>query len=102
LENREIHPCGLPWSDHYPSEDFSVGEYMFGRKLGGGEPVLNYNMFPTYTEVINNVNADRLSIGITALNQVTREVKVVGIIGSDLGGSRRGSAEDIRSGRYAF
>jgi phosphate transport system substrate-binding protein len=102
LGPREIHPCGLPWSDHYPSEDFSFGEYMFLRKLGGGPPVRNYNMLSNYAQVVKNVSQDPLSIGITTLNQVRPEVRLVGIAGSDLGGLSRGGAEEIIAGRYPF
>lgn len=97
---REIHPFGLPWSDHYPSEDFSFGEYMFLRKMGGGHPVRNYNMLPTYAEVVKNVSRDPAAIGITTLNRAISEVKTVAITASDLGGSYRGTAEEIIASKY--
>ena len=100
LAKREIHPCGLPWTDHYPSEDPDFGPYMFFRKMGGSPPVWNYEMFPAYAEVVRNVSEDALSVGITSLNRVGPGVKVVGILGSDLGVPSRGSAEDIQAGRY--
>ena len=100
LGKREVHPSGLPWTDHYPSEDPGFGQYMFSGKMGGGQPVWNYDMFSTYAEVVKHVSEDSLSIGITSLNRVTPEVKLVGIVGSDFGSPSRGSAEDIRAGRY--
>lgn len=102
LGTREIHPCGLPWTDHYPSEDSGFAQFMFVRKMGGGPPVRNYGMFRTYAEVVKNVSEDPLSMGITSLNRITPGVKAVGLAGGELGGSSRGSAEDIRAGRYAL
>jgi len=102
MAEREIHPCGLPWSDHYPSEDFTFGEYMFLRKMGGGQPVRSYNMIPTYAEVVRNVSRDPQSIGITTLNRATPEVKVVALAAGELGSKSRGSAQEIADGKYPF
>lgn len=100
LAGEPIHPCGLPWSDHYPSQDPTFGDFFFMRKLGGGQPVVNYRMFPAYADVLRNVAADPLAIGLIAANEVTADVKVVSVTGGDLGGPARPDAADIRSGRY--
>ncbi|MFI5336010.1 MAG: PstS family phosphate ABC transporter substrate-binding protein [Opitutales bacterium] len=98
----EIHPCGLPWSEHFPSEDAAFGDLMFMRKLGGGPPVANYDMLPTYAGVVKKVSEDPLALGLTALNRVTPGVKVVGLIANAWASPSFGSAEDIVAGRYAF
>lgn len=97
-----IHPCGLPWSDHYPSQDPTFGEYGFGRKFGGGQPVVNYAMFTTYAAVLRHVAADPLAIGLVAANEVTTDVKVVNLTDNDLSGPSSPSAADIHAGRYPF
>jgi phosphate transport system substrate-binding protein len=100
LAAQPIHPCGLPWSDHYPSQDPTFGEYVFTRKLGGGQPVVNYAMFTTYAAVLRNVASDPLAIGLVAANEVTSDVKVVNVTGGDLGEPSRPDAADVQSGRY--
>ena len=100
LAAQPIHPCGLPWSDHYPSQDPTFGEYVFARKLGGGQPVVNYRMFPTYAAVLGNVASDPLAIGLVAANQVTADVKIVSLTGGDLNGPADPAAADIHSGHY--
>ena len=95
-----IHPCGLPWSDHFPSQDPTFGEYLFSRKLGGGQPVVNYTMFTTYAAVARNVASDPLAIGLVATNEVTPDVKVVSLTGNDLSEPSRPDAADLRGGRY--
>jgi len=100
LAAEPIRPCGLPWSDHYPSQDPTFGEYVFTRKLGGGQPVVNYQMFPTYAAVLRNVVSDPLAIGLIAANEVTAEVKVVSVKGGDLSGPARPSTAEIHSGHY--
>ena len=100
LSAEPIHPCGLPWSDHYPSQDPTFGEYLFMRKLGGGQPVVNYRMFPTYAAALRNVVLDPLAIGLVAANEVTADVKVISLTGGDLGGPARPDAADIHGGRY--
>jgi phosphate transport system substrate-binding protein len=102
LAGREIHPCGLPWSDHLPSEDAAFGDWMFLRKLGGGPPVANYAMVPTYADVAKTVSEDPLALGLTALNRVTPGVKVVGLVANAWADPSHGSAGDIVAGRYAF
>lgn len=101
LGNSEIHPCGLPESDHYPSEDATFGEYMFSRKFGGHASA-NYRMLRTYSDVARTVSQDARAIGITTFNRVTPDVKVLGIIAGDWAAPSRGSAEDIRAGVYPY
>lgn len=96
----EIHPYGLPWSDHYPSEDTGFGDYVFFHKMGGAPPVENYNMVKTYAEVVSHICSDPLAIGLIGLNSVTPDVKVVGISDSEFHGPMHGTAEEIRSGHY--
>jgi phosphate transport system substrate-binding protein len=100
LSAEPIHPCGLPWSDHYPSQDPTFGEYLFTRKLGGGQPVVGYRMFPSYAAVLRNVTSDPLAIGLVAANEVTPDVKVISVTDGDLGGPARPNAADIHAGRY--
>ena len=95
-----IHPCGLPWSDHYPSQDPTFGEYMFSRKLGGGQPVVNYRMFATYAEVLRNVASDALAIGFVSANEISPDVKVLSLTSGDIGGASSPTAADIHSGHY--
>jgi len=76
---REIHPCGLPESDHYRSEDSGFGDYLFVGKFGGGSCSRNYRRLPDYADVVKEVAADPLAIGVTALNRVTPAVKVVAV-----------------------
>jgi phosphate transport system substrate-binding protein len=100
LAAQPIHPCGLPWSDHYPSQDPTFGEYAFTRKLGGGQPVVNYAMFNTYAAVLRNVASDPLAIGLVAANEVTAEVKILNVTGGDLDIPSHPSVADIQNGRY--
>ena len=100
LASQPIHACGLPWSDHYPSQDPTFGEYFFTRKLGGGQPAVNYTAFNTYATVLSNVASDPLAIGVIAANEVTSAVKVVALAGGELGGASLPNAADIQSGHY--
>jgi len=100
LADREIHPCGLPWSDHLPSEDAGFADYLFLKKFGGGPPVPNYDMAPTSAEVVARVAADPLALGLVALNRVTPGVKVVGLAANAWASPSHGSAADITAGRY--
>ena len=95
-----IEPAGLPWSDHYASEDRSFGDDLFFRKFGGTAPVDSYRMFRTYAEVVDFVAREPTAIGIVELNKVTPAVKVLGMVDGPFGKDHTGSAEDIRSGRY--
>jgi phosphate transport system substrate-binding protein len=100
--DREIHPCGLPESDHYPSEDGGFGEYLFVRKFGGAHSAANYRMLTDYSAVTAAVAADPQAIGVTALNRLTPGVKVLAINGTAWATPATGSAEDIVRGDYAY
>src|SRR5258708_3461763 len=102
LADREIHPCGLPWSEHFPAEDAGFSDFMFLRQLGGGPSVVNYDMVPNYAEVVKKVSEDPLALGLTALNRVSPGVKVVGLVANAWARVSYGSADDIVAGRYAF
>jgi phosphate transport system substrate-binding protein len=97
-----IEPAGLPWSDHYASEDRAFGDDVFFRRFGGTAPVDSYRMFKTYAEVVDFVAREPSAIGIVQLNKVTPGVKVLGLVDGPFGKDRKGSAEDIRSGHYPF
>lgn len=97
-----IETAGLPWSDHYASEDRAFGDDVFFRKFGGAAPVDTYRMFKTYAEVVDYVAREPGAIGIVQLNKVTPGVKVVGLVDGQFGTARKGSAEDIESGHYAL
>ncbi len=100
LADREIHPCGLPWSDHLPSEDDGFATCLFLQKFGGGPPVPNYDMAPSSAAVVARVAADPLALGLVALNRVTAGVRVVGLAANGWARTSHGSAEDITAGRY--
>lgn len=102
LASREIHPCGLPESDHYPSEDASFGEYMFLRKLGGGHSARNYQMLTAYADVVKKVSVDPQAIGITAFNRVSADVKVLGVIANDWAKPSSVTADEIINGKYPY
>jgi len=102
LGSREIHPCGLPESDHYPSEDVGFGVYMFRDKFGGNHQARKYQMLPSYADVVKRVSEDPQAIGITALNRVSSDVKVVGVTVNDWARPARGTAEEIVAGNYPF
>jgi phosphate transport system substrate-binding protein len=95
-----IEPAGLPWSDHYASEDRSFGDDVFLRRFGGTAPVDGYRMFKTYAEVVEYVAREPGGIGIVQLNKVTPGVNVLGLVDGPFGKERKGSAEEIRSGHY--
>ena len=95
-----IHPVGLPWTDHYPSEDLTFGEFFFFNKLSGAPPVNNYSVVRSYDAVVSAVAADVNAIGVTALNRVTPDVKVVAITDSDLRAPMTGTLAEIATGKY--
>ena len=95
-----MEPAGLPWSDHYASEDRAFGEDVFFRKFGSAAPVDNYRMFKTYAEVVDFVSREPGAIGIVQLNKLTPGVKAVGLVDGPFDVARKGSAEEITSGRY--
>lgn len=100
--NADIHPYGLPESDHYPSEDESFADYLFLRKFGGVSATLGYRRVPTYAEVAKQVAADPLGIGITTLSQVGSTLKVIAVSGDVWRPPSAGSASDIAAGRYPY
>ena len=95
-----IETAGLPWSDHYASEDRAFGDDVFFRKFGGAAPVDTYQMFKTYADVVDYVAREPGAVGIVQLNKVTPAVKVVGLVEGQFGKARTGSADDVRSGHY--
>ena len=102
LEEQEIHSYGLPESDHYPSEDPGFGPWLFRDKWGLGHNARNYRMQRTYADVTRRVGEDPAGIGITTVNRVTNDVKVLGVTSGDWGAPMRGSREDILGGRYPY
>jgi phosphate transport system substrate-binding protein len=100
LATQAIAPCGLPWTDHYPSEDIAFGDDVFVAKFANAPPVPNYTIFKTYAEVAQYVAATPAAIGIIALDQVTPGVKVIGITDSPLGKPQTGTADQIAAGHY--
>ena len=100
--DQRIHPVGLPWSDHYDSEDPGYADYLFTRKFAGAPPARSYRMEETYDAVVRDVAEDPDAIGITALNRVDERVKVVAVSEGSWGPVSRGSEADIRDGRYAL
>ena len=98
----EIRSYGLPESDHYPSEDPGFGPHLFRDKWGLAHNSRNYRMQRTYADVTKNVAADPAGIGITTLNRVTPDVKVLGVTPGDWGRPMQGTREDVQGGRYPF
>jgi phosphate transport system substrate-binding protein len=102
LGERQIHSYGLPESDHYPSEDPGFGVTLFRDKWGLAHNARNYRMQPTYADVTAKVSQDPAGIGVTSLNRVTADVKVIGVTAGDWGKPMVGSRDDVLSGRYPF
>jgi phosphate transport system substrate-binding protein len=102
LAEREIHSYGLPESDHYPSEDPGFGVYLFRDKWGLAHNARNYQMQRSYAEVTQKVAADPAGIGITTLNKVTPDVKVLGVTPGEWGTPMLGTRADVQSGRYPY
>ncbi len=100
MAEEDVHPTGLPWTDHYPSEDLNFGDFFFYRKLNNAPPVESYHMVKTYDEVVAAVSADPQAIGVVALNHVTDAVKVLAVSDSGLQSPMTGTAAEIRSGQY--
>jgi phosphate transport system substrate-binding protein len=95
-----VQPAGLPWTDHYRSEDRSFGDDTFFRKFSGAAPVDNYRMFRTYAEVVDFVSHEPSAIGIVEVNKLTPGVKVVSFVDGPFGIARRPDAAGIQSGHY--
>jgi phosphate transport system substrate-binding protein len=102
LADREIHSYGLPESDHYPSEDPGFGVYLFRDKWSMNHNARNYRMQRTYADVTRKVGEDPAGIGITTVNRVTAEVKVIGVTAGDWGRPMVGTRQDVLTGRYPY
>ena len=102
LAGDEIQTYGLPESDHYPSEDPGFGPYLFRDKWSLAHNARNYHMQRTYADVVARVAEDPAGIGITTVNRVTPEVKVVAVTPGEWGAPMRGTREDVLTGRYPF
>ena len=102
LADKEIRSYSLPESDHYPSEDPGFGVYLFRDKWGLAHNARNLQMQRTYADVTRKVFEDPAGIGITTVNRVTPEVKVIGVTAGDWGAPMYGSREDVQSGRYPY
>ncbi len=102
LGEHEIHAYGLPPADHYPSADPGFGPHLFRDTWGYAQAARNYRMQPTYADVTRRVSEDADAIGVTTLNRVTPDVKVLGLTAGDWGAPMRGTREDIASGRYPY
>jgi phosphate transport system substrate-binding protein len=100
LNSERIDPCGLPWTDHYPSEELTFGDEVFYRRMGGAPPVNDYRMFKTYAEVVQHVAQTPAAISIVPLNRVTSGVRVVGLVDGIANTVRTGTAAEIESGQY--
>jgi phosphate transport system substrate-binding protein len=102
LAEREIHSYGLPESDHYPSEDPGFGPYLFRDRWGLAHNARNYAMQRTYADVTRRVAEDPAGIGITTLNRVTPDVKLIGLTPGEWGRPMTGTRDDVQSGRYPY
>ncbi len=100
LGGLEIHPCGLPPSDHYPSEDAGFAETWFWGRFNGAPPPWNYRSAPTYAGVAQAVARDPQAIGITGLNCVNPDLKVVAVSGGVWAAPSRGGTADLAAGTY--
>jgi len=63
-------------------------------------PWTTYRIFKTYAEVVDFVSREPGAIGIVQLNKLTPGVKAVGLVDGPFDVARKGSAEEITSGRY--
>ncbi len=102
LASREIRPCGPPGSDYFAFDDPQVGEFIGLRLMGGLSFNHVYEPLPHYAEIVQRVGEDSAAIGITTLNRLSPEVKVVGLTAARSGTPSRGSADDIQRGRYPY
>jgi phosphate transport system substrate-binding protein len=76
--------------------------YLFRDKWGLAHNARNYRMQATYADVVTQVSRDPAGIGITEINHVSPDVKVVGISADDWGNPMYGTRDDVLSGRYPF
>jgi phosphate transport system substrate-binding protein len=95
-----IEPAGLPWTDHYPSEDPAFGDEIFYRRFNAAPPVDSYRVFATYAEVVKFVAHEPGGIGIVPANQAGTNVRVLGLIDGPTEKIRRPDVADIQSDHY--
>ncbi len=100
LQLQPISPAGLPWTDHYTSDDPTFGDDVFLRHFNGAAPADTYRMFQSYGGVASFVAANPAAIGIIALSQITPGVKLLGITDGPSAKVRAPIAAEIRSGHY--
>jgi phosphate transport system substrate-binding protein len=100
LASAPIVACGLPWSDHFPSENTDFSDEFFTRRFGNAPPVDTYRGFKTYSEVGAFVAATPGAIGVTAANQVPAGVKVVGIVEGVFARPQTAAPAEIAAGHY--
>ena len=99
---RPIHPCGLPESDIYESDDVGMGAFLVAQKMPGLHFNHVYETYAHYDEVLQRIRGDRSAIGIVALNRVKGDVRIVGLANDEWSPVSSGSAADLASGRYPF
>jgi phosphate transport system substrate-binding protein len=102
LAEKQIHTYGLPESDHYPSEDPGFGVYLFRDKWGLAQRARGYQSKRLYADVTKSVGEDPAGIGVTALNRITPDVKVIGVTAGEWGKPMHGTREEVLSGHYPF
>lgn len=102
LGRESIHPWGLPASDHYRSADAGFADYFEWGRFDASPPPWNYESMPTYAGVAEKVARDPQAIGITTLNRVTSELKVLAVSGGAWSAPSRGDERDIQAGVYPY
>ena len=100
LASRDIRPCGPPADDSFPFDDPQLGEFLGMHKFNGLNFNHRYTQLAHYSDIVSRVAEDPAAIGITTLNTVTPEVKIVPIASSRVSRSYTGTSEDIAAGRY--
>ena len=100
LASAPIAACGLPWSDHFPSENTDFSDEFFTRRFGNPPPVDNYQGFKTYAEAGAFVAATPGAIAIVAANQVPSGVKAVGIVDGVFARPQTATPAEIAAGHY--
>ena len=100
LANEQIHPYGLPWSDHYFSQDPDFASFFFAGKLHNAPPVERYGMLTSYAAVVRAVAADPSSIGVASAGSIDSTVKVVAISQGGFDAPMSATRSAIAGGRY--
>ena len=77
--SQTIDPCGPPGTDYSAFDDPQVGEFLSLRKMNGLTLNHTYTPLPHYKDIVARVAHDPSAIGITTLNTVTPDVKVVAL-----------------------